>query len=77
MESNSWRSRLTTNWHIMRILWLAIGLYMLGGAFYQKEWVMGIAGAYFLVVALTNTSCCGSAGCRPNSRTQRHNVSEV
>ncbi len=67
------KERLLNNWHLMRIVKLAIGLYLFAGAFYMKEWMFGIMGIFFLYQAVSDTTCCGAAGCntRSNSRRQR------
>ncbi len=63
------KERLMSNWHLMRIVRLAIGLYMAVGAVYMKEWMFGVMGAFFLYQALADATCCGAGGC--NTRTPR------
>jgi hypothetical protein len=41
---------------------------MAGGAFYMKDWMFGVVGAFFLYQALSDTSCCGAAGCSTPGR---------
>lgn len=57
------KQRLLTNWHLMRIMRLAIGVWMLVMAVQTRDWVVGMFSAFFLYQAVTDTGCCGSKGC--------------
>jgi hypothetical protein len=68
---NTLRQRLFTNWHIMRILRFAIGLWMLIMGIQSRDWAMGLFSSFFLIMAVTDTGCCGSQGCGvPPARTK-------
>ena len=75
------KERLLNNWHPMRIVRLAIGLYMAGGAVYMKDWMFGVVGTFFLYQALSDTSCCGAAGCstprRPSGATPPKSMEQI
>jgi hypothetical protein len=60
---NTIKQRLLTNWHVMRIVRLAIGVWMLVVAVQTRDWVVGLFSAFFLYQAVTDTGCCGSQGC--------------
>jgi hypothetical protein len=54
---------LLQNWHLMRWIRLIIGLGLIIQGFWMFDWIAGIIGGLFLVQAISNTGCCGSAGC--------------
>lgn len=60
---------LFTNWNFMR--WLRLGLAIFIGiqAIELHDPLAGMIAAFFLVQVITNTGCCGPAGCAvPSSR---------
>jgi hypothetical protein len=54
---------LLTNWNFMR--WLRLGLAIFIGmqAIELHDPLAGMIAAFFLFQVITNTGCCGSAGC--------------
>ncbi len=59
----SLKDKLLNNWHLMRIVRLAIGIWLEIIAFSSHDWPIGFMGAFFLYQAIADTSCCGAAGC--------------
>ncbi len=60
---------LFTNWHVMRWIRLAFGLFSLQQAFQYNEILFGVMAAFFLFQALFNTGC-GLNGCTiPKNKT--------
>lgn len=64
---NSLKQRLFTNWHLVRIVRLGIGLMLLVMGIQNKEWAMGLFSLFFLFQAVTDTGCCGTRGYCPPS----------
>jgi hypothetical protein len=62
---NTLKDRLLTNWHIMRIIRLGMGIMMLVMGIQSKDWLLGLFSTFFLYQAVTDTGCCGSQGCAP------------
>ncbi len=60
--------RVTTNWHLMRIMRLGIGIMMLVMGIQSKDWALGLFSGFFLYQAITDTGCCSSAGCNTPRR---------
>jgi hypothetical protein len=60
---STFKERLLTNWHLMRIVRLGIGTMMLVMGIQGKDWAMGLFSVFFLYQAVTDTGCCGSRGC--------------
>ena len=57
------KQRLFTNWHLMRVIRLGLGIWVLVMAIQSKDWVMGIFSAFFIYTALAGVGCCGPQGC--------------
>lgn len=54
----------------MRIMRLALGIWIAVVAVKELDWITGLLAVFFLYQAVTDTGCCSSAGCRP--RPQRN-----
>ena len=66
---------ITSQWHIMRIIRLMIGIMIIAQAFAGRNVMVGILGVIFTAMALFNVGCCGSNGCIPNKKS-RNNPNE-
>lgn len=64
---NSMKQKLFTNWHLMRIVRLGIGVWLLIAGIQMKDWVTGLLSIFFLYQAVTDTGCCGAQGCYARS----------
>jgi len=60
---NTWKQSLLTNWHLMRLVRLGLGLMMLVMGIQSKEWAIGLFSVFFLYQVVTDTGCCGTGGC--------------
>lgn len=60
---NSIKNKLLYNWHLMRLIRLAFGLWLVVLCIKDREWITGLLGAFFLYQAVTDTGCCGSGAC--------------
>lgn len=65
---NGLRQRLFTNWHLMRIVRTAIGVWMLVMAIQSRDWAVGLFGAFFLYQGIADVTCCGANGCYTSGR---------
>jgi uncharacterized membrane protein HdeD (DUF308 family) len=63
------KNRLTTNWHLMRIMRLGIGILILVMGFQTKDWITGVLSAFFIFQAVTDTGCCGTSSCNIEGNT--------
>lgn len=57
------KQELFTNWHLMRWIGLAIGLFLGFQAFMYQDGLAAMLSVFFLFQAITNTGCFGSRGC--------------
>jgi hypothetical protein len=72
---NAIKQRLLTDWHLVRIVRLGIGVMMLVMGIQARDWAMGLFSGFFLYQAITNTGCCGSGRCAtPNNWKQTNTV---
>lgn len=51
------------NWNIMRVLRLALGIFIIVQGIMAKEWLLAGLGGLFLLMPLLNIGCCGVSGC--------------
>jgi len=56
----------------MRFLRLAMGIWILGMAIQSHDWSIGLLSGFFILMAVSNTGCCGTNGCAP-PRSRRDN----
>ncbi len=63
MTLDSIKSTLFTNWHLVRILRLVFGIFVLVQAVTMRDALAGMISVLFLYQAFTNTGCCGASGC--------------
>jgi hypothetical protein len=57
------RQTLFTQWHVVRILRLVIGIFFMGQAIALRETLTGIIASLLIFQPLTNTGCCGVGSC--------------
>ncbi len=68
---NTLKERLLTNWHIMRIIRLVMGVMMLTMSFQGGDWLLGSFSVFFLYQAVTDTGCCGTQSCSPAKQVKK------
>ncbi|WP_282637403.1 hypothetical protein [Sphingobacterium thalpophilum] len=62
-------NRYLRNWNLMRVLRLALGIFIIVQGIMQKEWLLLGLGSLFSLMPLMNAGCCGVSGCNtPISR---------
>lgn len=61
--SNMRKKKLFTNWHTMRWVALATGIFFAGMAFIYKDALTGVLSAFFIFQAVTNTGCMVAQSC--------------
>lgn len=59
-------------WNIVKVLRLALGVFITVEGIVSGEWLFAFAGLVFAVMSLMNVGCCGTSGCSvPASNTAR------
>ena len=57
------KNEIFSNWNLSRILRLGIALVIVYQAVRNHDVLFGIAGLFFVGMAVLNKGCCGSGGC--------------
>lgn len=72
------KETLLTDWNFMRILRLALGIYIAVQAIETQSLFSGVVALFFIFQAVTNTGCCGSNGCSvPIKKNNSDKIEEV
>jgi len=74
------KDRLFTNWHLMRWVVLAAGLFFIVQGLRYQDLISGLLGGFFLFQAITNTGClCGNCAvpASPSAQSSGSNIKEV
>lgn len=51
------------NWDFMRVVRLAVGVFIMVQGYQESQWLIVGAGAFFSLMPLLNIGCCGSSAC--------------
>lgn len=72
------KETLLTDWNFMRILRLALGIYIAVQAVETLSLLSGFVAAFFIFQAVSNTGCCGSNGCAvPTKKSNSDTIEDV
>jgi hypothetical protein len=56
-------STVIASWSLMRVLRLAMGIFMMFEAYRSFSWAPALLGGILLFQAYSNSGCCGSGNC--------------
>lgn len=57
------------NWNFVRMLRLALGIFIVVQGIQDRQWLLAVMGVAFSLMAVLNLGCNGSASCAtPNAR---------
>jgi len=72
------KETLLTDWNFMRILRMALGIYIAIQAIETQSILSGVVALFFMFQAITNTGCCGSNGCAvPTKKSNSDKIEDV
>ncbi len=72
------KEMLLTNWSFMRVIRLALGIFIAIQAVETKDALSGLIAAFLLFQAVTNTGCCGVNTCsKPTNRNDSDKTEEI
>jgi len=57
------KQTLLSNWHLMRVIRLILGVFVMYDGFKSHQYLFMFFGAAFMGMALFNIGCCGPQGC--------------
>lgn len=55
-----------SNWNLMRIIRLILGIVIIAQGFQAHQWMFVALGGLFTLMPLFNVGCCSTAGCGTN-----------
>lgn len=56
-------SNLFSNWNFMRVVRLALGVFIIVQGIQTLNWMFIILGSLFTIMPLMNIGCCSTQGC--------------
>jgi len=65
------------NWNFMRVLRLALGIFVIVQGVQAKEWMFVALGGIFSLMPLLNIGCCGVSGCNTPIRKSNENTEDI
>lgn len=57
------KKRILSGWNFMRVIRLALGIFIVVQGIVTNEWTYVILGGLFALMPLLNIGCCGASGC--------------
>ena len=64
-------------WDLMRVLRLAIGIFIIVQSVVVRDWLFVGAGVLFSLIPIMNIGCCGASGCNTPVRKSNRKIEEV
>ncbi len=65
------------NWNFVRILRLAMGIFLVVEAVKSGMWLLVFVGVVFIAMPLLNIGCCATGDCSVPTRKSKNNRDEV
>lgn len=75
-QLNKMKNYLKT-WDLMRVLRLALGIFIIVQSVITKDWLFVGAGVLFSLMPIMNIGCCGASGCNTPVRKSNRKIEEV
>lgn len=71
------KDTILSNWNIIRILRLVLGLAIIAQAVVLKDTFLGVAGLLFSTMAVFNIGCCGTSGCAVPAKRSDKTIEDI
>lgn len=68
---------ILSNWNIMRLLRLAMGVFVVWQGVLAHEWALVVMGCIFSLLAIFNIGCCGTAACNIAAKSQKSQNKDI
>lgn len=74
---------ILSNWSFMRILRLAMAIFIIFQGIETAQWLFVVTGIIFALMPIFNIGCCGTSGCntnlysKQNSKNQETTYTEI
>lgn len=66
-----------SNWNFMRVLRLALGIYIIVQGFVDNQWLFVALGGLFSLMPLLNIGCCCASGCNTPVRKSNKKLEDI
>lgn len=66
-----------SNWNFMRVLRLALGIYIIVQGFVDNQWLFVALGGLFSLMPLLNIGCCSASGCNTPVRKSNKKLEDI
>ncbi|MNK05647.1 hypothetical protein D3C87_235310 [compost metagenome] len=71
------KNRILSNWTLVRILRVIIGIVIIGMAISRSDIASGIIGVIFTGMGFLNIGCCGSGACYTPVKNRKKDSKEI
>lgn len=68
------KSKILSDWSLIRIIRLLLAIFIAAQAFQTGSILLGLLSVFVLYQVISNTTCCGSAGCSIDSKKSKNNT---
>lgn len=65
------------NWNLMRVLRLALGVFIIVQGIQAQQWLLVGLGGLFSLMPLLNIGCCGTSGCNTPVRKTNKKTEDI
>ncbi len=65
------------NWNFMRVLRLAVGIFIIVMGIQTGDWLFVALGAAFSIMPILNIGCCSTQGCATPRLPRKTNTAEI
>ncbi|WP_240775499.1 hypothetical protein [Sphingobacterium psychroaquaticum] len=70
-------NRYLRNWNLMRVLRLALGIFIIVQGIMEQQWLLVGMGSLFSLMPLMNIGCCGVSGCNTPVRKSNKKLEDI
>lgn len=64
-------------WNFMRVLRLALGIFVIAQGIQSKEWWFVVMGGLFSLMPLLNIGCCGVSACNTSISKSNKRIEDI
>lgn len=69
--------KILSNWNLMRLLRLAMGVFIIVQGFVDNQWLFVALGGLFSLMPMLNIGCCGVSGCNTPVRKSNKRLEDI
>ncbi|HUH25615.1 MAG TPA: hypothetical protein VLY87_03245 [Flavobacterium sp.] len=65
------------NWNFMRVLRLALGIFIIVQGIQANQWLFVAVGGLFSLTSILNIGCCGTSGCSTSAPKSNKKMEDI